>query len=123
MNLMTLPGAPAYPKLMRMIETQLAAGAWLACLSARAGRAPSLRGIAELWSGMALVRDLLTRWETRLTLANGVAPDSTPPEVAQAWTALQKRATEVPIGEALASTTLPVSLRPLLLRLASDRIR
>ncbi|HEX9103891.1 MAG TPA: hypothetical protein VF997_16885 [Polyangia bacterium] len=123
MNLMTLPGAPPYPRLERARETQLAAGAWLACLSARAGRAPSLRGIAELWRGMPLVRELLVRWETRVTLANGVAPDSTPPEVAAAWPVLQKRATEVPIGEALASTTLPPALRPILLRLASDRVR
>jgi hypothetical protein len=123
MNLLTLPGAPPYPKLVRAIEAQLAAGAWLAALSARAGRAPSLRGIAELWRGLPLVRELLVRWETRVTLANGVAPDSTPPEVAAAWPVLQKRATEVPIGEALASTTLPPALRPILLRLASDRIR
>jgi hypothetical protein len=123
MNLLTLPGAPPYPRLMRAIETQLAAGAWLACLSARAGRAPSLRGIAELWRGLPLVRDLLARWETRVTLANGVAPDSTPPEVAAAWPVLQKRATETTIGEALASTTLAPALRPILLRLASDRIR
>jgi hypothetical protein len=105
------------------METQLAAGAWLAALSARAGRAPSLRGIAELWRGLPLVRELLARWDARVTLANGVAPDSTPPEVAAAWIALQKHATEKPIGEALASTTLPPPLRPLLLRLASDRIR
>jgi hypothetical protein len=123
MNLLTLPGAPPYPKLMRAIEARLAAGAWLAMLSARAGRAPSLRGIAELWRGMPLVRELLALWPTRVTLANGVAPDSTPPEVAAAWPALQKRATEVPIGEALLSTTLSPSLRPILLRLASDRIR
>jgi hypothetical protein len=58
-----------------------------------------------------------------VTLANGVAPDSTPPEVAQAWIVLQKRATQVPIGEALADTALPVATRPILLRLASDRIR
>jgi hypothetical protein len=123
LNLMTLPGAPPWARLARGLETQLAAGAWLAALSARAGRAPSLRGIAELWRGLPLVRDLLARWETRVTLANGVAPDSTPPEVAAAWPRLQKRATEVPIGEALLSTTLPPALRPLLLRLASDRIR
>ncbi len=123
MNLLTLPGAPPYPGLMRTIEAQLAAGAWLACLSARAGRAPSLRGIAELWRSMPLVRELLARWETQVTLANGVAPDSTPPEVAAAWPLLQKRATAVPIGEALASTTLAPLLRPLLLRLASDRVR
>ena len=123
MNLLTLPGAPPYPKLMRNLEAQLAAGAWLAMLSARAGRAPSLRGIAELWRGLPLLRELLVLWPTRVTLANGVAPDSTPPEVAAAWPLLQKRATEVPIGEALLSTTLPPSLRPLLLRLASDRIR
>ena len=122
-NLLTLPGAPPYANVMRVIEPQLAAGAWLAALSARAGRAPSLRGIAELWRGLPLVRDLLVRWETRVTLANGVAPDSTPPDVAAAWPILQKRATEVPIGEALLSTTLPPSLRPILLRLASDRIR
>jgi hypothetical protein len=123
MNLLTLPGAPPYPRLMAAIEPALAAGAWLACLSARAGRAPSLRGIAELWRGLPLLREMLARWETRVTLANGVAPDSTPPEVAHAWTLLQKRATAVPIGEALESTTLPAPLRPLLLRLASDRVR
>jgi len=123
MNLLTLPGAPPYPKLVHAMETQLAAGAWLAALSARAGRAPSLRGIAELWRGLPLVRELLARWEARVTLANGIAPDSTPPDVAAAWIALQKHATEKPIGEALASTTLPAPLRPLLLRLASDRIR
>lgn len=123
MNLLTLPGAPPHSALLRTIEAQLAAGAWLAALSARAGRAPSLRGIAELWRGLPLVRELLARWQARVTLANGVAPDSTPPEVAAAWIALQKRATEVPIGEALASTTLPAPLRPILLRLASDRIR
>jgi len=122
-NLLTLPGAPPYPKLVQRIEPQLAAGSWLACLSARAGRAPSLRGIAELWRGMPLVRELLARWETRVTLANGIAPDSTPPEVAAAWIALQKHATTMPIGEALASTALAAPLRPLLLRLASDRIR
>jgi hypothetical protein len=123
MNLLTLPGAPPYQKIMRGVETQLAAGAWLACLSARAGRAPSLRGIAELWRGMPLVRELLARWDVRVTLANGVAPDSTPAEVAAAWPLLQKRATETTIGEALAETTLPPSLRPILLRLASDRVR
>ena len=123
MNLLTRPGAPPYSKLLPAIEAQLAAGAWLACLSLRAGRAPSLRGIAELWRGLPLVRELLARWEAQITLANGVAPDSTPPEVAHAWTLLQKRATELPIGEALAATTLPPALRPLLLRLASDRLR
>ncbi|MCU1281805.1 MAG: hypothetical protein JWM53_5351 [bacterium] len=122
-NLLTLPGAPPYPKIMRTLEAQLAAGAWIACLSARAGRAPSLRGIAELWRGMPLVRELLARWETRVTLANGVAPDSTPPEVAAAWPLLQKRATETTIGEALLDSPLPPSLRPILLRLASDRVR
>jgi hypothetical protein len=123
MNLLTLPGAPPYPRLARAMETQLAAGAWLACLSARAGRAPTLRGIAELWRSMPLVRELLARWDTRVTLANGVAPEATPAEVAAAWPILQKRATETTIGEALASTTLPAALRPILLRLASDRIR
>jgi hypothetical protein len=123
MNLLTLPGAPPYPGLMRGLETQLAAGAWLACLSARAGRAPTLRGIAELWRGMPLVRELLARWDTRVTLANGVAPATTPAEVAAAWPLLQKRATQTTIGEALAETTLPPSLRPILLRLASDRVR
>lgn len=123
MNLMTLPGAPPYARLIRGIETQLAAGAWLACLSARAGRAPTLRGIAELWRGMPLLRELLARWDTKVTLANGVAPASTPAEVAAAWPILQKRATETTIGEALASTTLPPALRPILLRLASDRVR
>jgi len=123
MNLMTLPGAPPYPRLERAIEAQLAGGAWLAALSARAGRAPSLRGIAELWRGLPLVRELLVRWQTRVTLANGVAPDSTPPEVAAEWPRLQKRATETTIGEALLSTTLPPAMRPLLLRLASDRVR
>ena len=123
MNLLTLPGAPPYPRLERGMEAQLAAGLWLAVLSARAGRAPSLRGIAELWRALPLVRDLLVRWETRVTLANGVAPDSTPPEVAAAWVALQRAAVARPLGEALAATTLPPALRPLLLRLASDRIR
>ncbi|HXU68838.1 MAG TPA: YkgJ family cysteine cluster protein [Polyangia bacterium] len=123
MNLLTLPGAPPYPRLMQAIERQLAAGAWLACLSARAGRAPSLRGIAELWRGLPLMRELLARWDVRLTLANGVAPDSTPPEVAAAWATLQRRTAAATIGAALTETTLPAALRPLLLRLASDRMR
>ncbi len=123
MNLMTLPGAPPYAKIASTMETQLAAGAWLACLSARAGRAPSLRGIAELWRGLPLVRELLARWDQRVTLANGVAPDSAPPELAAAWTALQARAAATTLGEALASTALAAPLRPLLLRLASDRMR
>ena len=123
MDLLTLPGAPPYERLMRGIEPQLAAGVWLAILSAHAGRAPSLRGIAELWRAMAPVRELLVRWETRVTLANGVAPASTPAEVAAAWPVLQKRATETTLGEALLSTSLPAAMRPILLRLASDRMR
>ena len=72
---------------------------------------------------MAPVRELLVRWETRVTLANGVAPASTPAEVAAAWPVLQKRATETTLGEALLSTSLPAAMRPILLRLASDRMR
>src|SRR5258707_951084 len=33
MNLLTLPGGRPWPRLERGIEPQLAAGAWLACLS------------------------------------------------------------------------------------------
>jgi hypothetical protein len=120
---LTLPGAPPYPKLMRTMEAQLAGGALLAMLAARAGRAPSLRGIAELWRELPLLRDLLVRWPDRVTLANGAAPQSAPPELAAAWTALQARAAKAPFGEALLATTLPPVLRPLLLRLASERMR
>jgi hypothetical protein len=123
MNLMTLPGAPPYPRLARALETQLAAGAWLSCLSVRAGRAATLRGIAELWRGLPLVRRLLAHWETRVKLADGAAPAGAPPELAAAWTALQSSARDAAIGEALAATALAPSLRPLLLRLASDRVR
>jgi hypothetical protein len=123
LQLLTMPGAPPYPKLMRAIDAQLAAGAWLAALSVRAGRAPSLRALAELWRGLPLVRELLVRWHARVTLADEPAPASAPPEVAATWTALQARAAVAPIGEALATTTLPAALRPLLLRLASDRMR
>lgn len=123
MERLALPGAPPYPKLMRAMEAQLAAGAWLAALSARAGRAPSLRGIAELWRGLPLVRELLARWGAPVRLADGPAPASAPPPLGEAWTALLARAREATIGEALMATTLPPSLRPLLLRLASDRMR
>ena len=115
MNLLTLPGAPPYPTLMRAIEPQLAAGAWLACCRRARVARRRCAGSPSCGAGCRWCARCSARWQTRVTLANGVAPDSTPPEVAAAWTVLQKRATEVPIGEALLSTTLPPSLRPILL--------
>ncbi|MDB4965185.1 MAG: hypothetical protein JWN44_874 [Myxococcales bacterium] len=123
MQLLTLPGPPPYPRLMRAIDSHMAGVAWLAMLSRRAGRAPSLRGIAELFRWLPLLRELLVRWNTHVRLFEGAAPASAPPEVAAAWRALTELAATEPIGEALEATTLPPSLRPLLLRLASDRMR
>jgi hypothetical protein len=123
---LTEPGAPPYPRLMAALDGELLAGAFVALLSARAGRfdrASSLRRVAELWRGLPLLRRLLARWETRVTLADGPAPAAAPPELAAAWSALQSRAADGTIGDALAATELPPPLRPLLLRMASDRMR
>jgi hypothetical protein len=123
MQLLTLPGPPPYPRLMRTIDSHLAGVAWLAMLSRRAGRAPTLRGIAELFRWLPLMRELLVRWNTHVRLFEGAPPSSAPPEVATAWRALTDLAATEPIGEALEATTLSPALRPLLLRLASDRMR
>ncbi len=124
---LTAPGAPPYPRLTAALDAELLAGAFVATLSARSGAAlgqsPSLRRVAELWRGLPLVRALLARWETQVTLADGPAPPAAPPELAAAWSALQARARDHAIGDALAATELSPTLRPLLLRLASDRLR
>jgi hypothetical protein len=120
---LTAPDAPPYPRWLAGVAADLQAGAFVAVLSARAGRSASLRRVAELWRGLPLVRGLLARWETRVRLADGAAPAGAPPELAAAWTALQSAARDATIGEALAATGLALPLRPLLLRLASDRVR
>jgi hypothetical protein len=120
---LTAPGAPPYPRLQAALDADLLAGAFVATLSTRAGQTPSLRRVAELWRGLPLWRWLLAHWDARVTLADGPAPAGAPPELAAAWTTLQSRARDGAIGEALAATELPPPLRPLLLRLASDRLR
>jgi len=56
-------------------------------------------------------------------LLESTAPASLPPELAAAWIELSARAATQPFGAALRSVALPPALRPLLLRLASDRMR
>jgi hypothetical protein len=124
---LTATNAPPYPRLQAALDVELLAGAFVAALSARTsvatGAASSLRRVAELWRGLPLLRAALTRWESRVTLADGPAPPAAPPELAAAWSALQARVLDVALGDALADTTLAPPLRPLLLRLASDRMR
>lgn len=120
---LTAPDAPPYPRWRAGLDAELLAGAFVGVLSARAGRSASLRRLAELWRGLPLVRGLLARWETRVRLADGPAPAGAPSELAAAWTALQSAAHDAAIGDALAATDLAPPLRPLLLRLASDRLR
>jgi hypothetical protein len=122
MNALTAPGAPPWPRLERGLPARLAAAAFLAALSLRAGRAPSLRAIAELWQNTWLVREALARWHEPLRPSEGEPPESTPPELGRAFARV--RASERPLGEALgdAAAGLAPSLRPLLLRLVSDRL-
>ena len=123
LQLLTAVAAPPWPRLARARDAQLAAGAFIAALSARAGRPPTLRAVAELWRALPLLRELLARWHEPVALADAAAPSGAPAELAAAWSALLDAAATRPIGEALASTTLSPPLRPLLLRLASDRMR
>jgi hypothetical protein len=120
---LTLPGARPWPKLAATLDAHLLALAFYAGLSVRAGLPPSLRGLAELWRATPLLRDLLVRWSSPVTLADAPAPASAPAELAAAWSQLRTRAAAQPIGDALESVALPPALRPLLLRLAADRLR
>ncbi|HZS37105.1 MAG TPA: hypothetical protein VFF06_09770 [Polyangia bacterium] len=119
---LTAPGVPPWPRALRALPARLLAGAFLAALSARAGRPPSLRAIAEVWRSTPLVRAALAGWDSPLTLSDAAPPESTPPEVAAAFTAVRAAAPTSTLGESLARTTLPPALRPLLLRLVSDRL-
>jgi hypothetical protein len=119
---LTAPGAPPWPRVQRALPAQLLAGALLASLSARAGRAPSLRTIAEVWRATPLLRAALASWNAPATLAAAPAPAGAPPELAAALESVRAAAPSSTLGEALERAPLEPSMRPLLLRLVSERL-
>ncbi len=120
MAALTAPGAAPWPRLQRALPAQLLATAFYMELSARAGRRPTLRGIAEVWRSTASVRELLARWQQPRTLPDTPLPPGSPPELVQAYATV--RASTLPLGEALESADLAAALRPLLLRAVADRL-
>jgi hypothetical protein len=118
---LTANGAAPYPRVVGGLPSRLAALATLAALSLRAGRAASLRGLGELWRGTPLVREALARWDAppSPSLAATPPPTTAPVEVVRAWERLAAAPT---LGEGLEATVLAPPLRPLLLRLVSDRL-
>jgi Fe-S-cluster containining protein len=115
-------GAPPYPRIEAGLPARLLAGALFVELSQRAGRAPSLRAVHELWRPTPRVRDALARWEEQCEISDAPPLSSTPAELGAALEEARQAAASRPLGEALAATRLPVEWRPLLLRLVSERL-
>jgi hypothetical protein len=122
MAAITAVGAAPWPRLSRALPGQLLATSFYMELSARAGRAVTLRGIAEMWRSTASVRQLLARWTDPPKPLNDEPRAELPGPLRQAFDQVANRlAGSTPIGEALESTEIAVELRPLLVRLVADR--
>jgi hypothetical protein len=122
MAALTAGGTPPWMKLNRDLPARLVAGAFYTELSVHAGRAPTLRAIAELWRASPMLREALARWTVARELRDTPAPPGTPPELTRALDEVRATAPTRPLGEALAATGLPTPLRPVLLRLVADRL-
>jgi hypothetical protein len=117
---LTTPGAAPWPRLSRALPAQLLATSFYMELSARAGRPPTLRGLGEVWRSTLPVRELLARWREVRQLPDAPLGPGYPAELRTAYARVQ--ASSAPIGQSLAEASLPVGLRPLLLRLVADRL-
>jgi len=117
LSAISAPGSPPWPRLRRALPLQLLAASFYMELSARAGRAVTLRGIAEVWRSTASVRALLARWREPHEISEE-APAI--PELQPAWS--QLRGSGLPIGEALEAANVAMPLRPVLFRALADRL-
>jgi hypothetical protein len=117
LSAISAPNSPPWPRLQRALPLHLLAASFYMELSARAGRAVTLRGIAEVWRSTASARALLARWREVHEV-----PAEPPPiaDLQPVWN--QIRASDRPIGEALEAAAVPLPLRPVLFRALADRL-
>jgi hypothetical protein len=119
---LTALDAPPYPKLMRRLPARLTAAVWLTALAVRSGKPATPRLCADLWHGLPLVRSALARFNEQVELRDTPLPATMPTDLRIAYEVLKVRARDQPLVDALCATSLAPELRPLLLRLVSDRM-
>ena len=91
-------------------------------LAVRSGKAATPRLCADVWHGLPLVRAALARFNEQLELRDTPPPASTPTDLRVAFEVTKVRARDQPLVDALSATSLAPPLRPLLLRLISERM-
>ncbi len=118
--LTALDAAP-YPKLIHRLASRLAASVWLTTLATRS-RPATVRLCADIWHELPFVRTALARFNEQVELRDTPPPPSTPTDLRIAFEVAKVRARDQPLADALCATSLAPALRPLLLRLVSDRM-